>query len=74
VKVNPSQAATSISINLRVAAPVAGAEIDPATAAVVAGNSRLFMPVFRMPQEKLPHTKPLRWRSRVQVCRIFVDS
>src|SRR5258708_39407742 len=66
--------ATPVSVNLRVAAPVAGAEIDPSATAVVARNSRLFMPVYRMPQEKLRHTKPLSWRSRVQVCRIFVDS
>jgi hypothetical protein len=55
VKSNPSQVATSVSINLHAEVPFAGAEIDSATAAVVAESLRLFKPVFRMALEKPPH-------------------
>jgi hypothetical protein len=74
MKSNPSQVATSVSINLHVKAPFAGADIDPGTAAIVAEIPRLFKPVLRMALEKLPHSESLSRRSPVQVCRIFVDS
>jgi hypothetical protein len=59
LKSNPSPVTTTVSISLRAAAPVAGAEIDFASPAVVAKNYHLFIPVFRMPQEKIPYTLSL---------------